>query len=618
MGVNALYGHSSVFVSVQPEKQDLTSYFVAFQQIGSILFLGFHRFVSACNLLPASRTSGFITLMLMLSTAAMLITSTSYYETTYLVGSQKSIVLYVAMTVAGFTSASSNVFFYPVMAQYPRRYIAAYTFGLSLSSTSTGVAALIQDGPNSLYISPSAYFAFFTIVAALSTLSYVFLASSQTAARVRLDFVHEQADANTDPVAEAEAVAAAALAARSSSGNINGDGVTVVASLEAETEADLEEAAEPALPAATAAERAAVAGEVDASTTATITAFGATSAADVIATKVDMDAAAAASATAAAAARRSQIRAHPGPALRLGARATAAAPTRAPAPPLPAPEEADIPFSEWRLVKHYARPLGCITWIAALSFGIIPSFLPYAALSYHNGSRVYLIGSSVTFFVDPLSRLLINTTPGLRVAARRVTIPLLSFSLTTVVALIVALAVESPYPWGWRHSSGGALSVVLSALAGAIYSFTSTAVFFSFHDVSAALDAARTDADPQPSPVQSLLRNAVGAGAHAMPELELPASADADVESAGGLVASPSPVGSSLSRAGSTLGRVGSSFSRSLSKVQALSLAKAEGIVRGKAFQFTGLGIQIGATTGAIVSFLVVVVFSLIPDPMFR
>jgi len=95
------------------------------------------------------------------STAAMLITSTSDYETTYLVGSQKSIVLYVAIAAAGFTSASSNVFFYPVMAQYPRRYIAAYTFGLSLSSTSTGVAALIQDGPNSLYISPSAYFAFF-------------------------------------------------------------------------------------------------------------------------------------------------------------------------------------------------------------------------------------------------------------------------------------------------------------------------------------------------------------------------------------------------------------------------------------------------------------------------
>jgi hypothetical protein len=260
---------------------------------------------------------------------------------------------------------------------------------------------------------------------------------------------------------------------------------------------------------------------------------------------------------------------------------------------------------------------------------------------------VYLWASSILFIVDPAVRLIL-AAPGVAARAQRLWAVL--FAAATVVvaeALIVALAAASPQPWGWDRADAGALPVVLSAAVGAGYAFVSTLVFLRMHD-EAALGEARAaeaavdedtlhhlpeapaDADPG-----SVAVGEVYSASNTAP-LDSPAFAPATVmdrvvprlirtdgyaedpcaEHEPRPAEDPTPdtvaVTVDISKPAPAPGSA-----RTLVSVLA-DFTAASGPVRGALYSLSGLAIQLGATVGAVASFVAVVVCGAIADPSFR
>ncbi len=614
--MNSIYAQIPALVNTQPEGSNMASYIIVTQQIANVIL------VLAFKLYFFNASHRVLNIFIGVTTASavigMVVLAASYDTTATFGNSRISILLMLVALICGISCGSSNIVCWGFMAPFPHEYTLTFSVGLGVSSAFVGVGAILQDAGGDMRFSVNAYFAGSAMFILAMLLSFLYLMYSNAA---------------EDEVQRAlELTKSAVLAAKTTDDDASGEGIE-------HADAYLGDLAHRAVTDGShhhgkvgsggsnvshAASSIGLLGvhcqptdvtvlaktspigtlnHDDDSATNTTLAGSTKSMADTpaAATTTSSNAGAAGAAGAAAGGGDMEGLSHSSSSNDLLLQSV----------------DLSNPIMT-KLFKLERRFLIQLALISGLTYGVLPSFMPYVALNYPNGGRVYNLANAMLFTMDPVGRLLMAVPYLKRLASKPVTIGILLTINIAVATLAVILGSMSPEPLNYNSSSMGVLPIFMSGFAGFSFAILQTMYFLKFHQVDLKLDASWTQYFMKKNPTVNVVDDDSGTGHHLSKQeqqLERPDAISLDH-------AQPLLEGDNK---GGVTKHIGDNHNHHHHHHHHhhghnghVVPEKAAEAVRTQLFKFGGMIIQIGCFIGAIISFFITVVFALIPDPVER
>ena len=464
IAVNALYSELPEFSNSQPEAQTLSSYLIAAQQIGNILFFIFLHFFGGFLFRRPLNMKLAILIFLLLNVFVLFLVSFAWQHTVWIAGGHRSIVLYVGMAIAGFSSATSNVFFFPIVSQFPQSFTNAYSIGLGAASALVGGGALVQDaGSIHRRFTAEVFFYFLAILICGSVCAYSFLCWHPWALELKNDHNSKNDDRNEKK--KVPFLPLATLLIRGVVPDVDVSNIYSDSRVFSKSDDNLSKKSGfdynsdkhydvlfPNGPIVVMDRWK----NMSTNGTTAPTKWTTSSADDSIVCDATGD----------------RIFSEAG---NLPNRDEQSWYMQSITVPLPIP-------TKLSLFQNGAGYFFCIFIVALMNFGLHQSFLPYSCFNYNNSKKVYLWGTSILFIVDPCIRLLLSFPFISRILCRKWVLYIATFVVVLAEILTIVLASQSPFPWGWEDPNMGIFPVFLSGLVGVGYALVSTCVFLMMYN----------------------------------------------------------------------------------------------------------------------------------------